>query len=94
LNIRFTWDEKKRRATLEARRLDFADARKVFAGPTFTWEDKRFDYGEQRFVTLGLLSGNVVVLVHTESEEHIHVISMRKAEKDEQELYFQNAELH
>ena len=42
-------------ATLEVRGLDFAEAAKVFAGPTFTFVDLRFDYPEERFVTIGLL---------------------------------------
>ncbi len=88
--MRFTWHEQKRQATLQRRGLDFADAEMVFAGTTFTFEDDRMDYPEQRWVTLGLLRGTVVVLVHTESEDEIRVISMRKAEKDEQRLYFHN----
>ena len=70
--------------------LDFADAERVFAGPIFTFEDDREDYGEQRWVTLGLLSAQVVVIVHTETEEEIRVISMREADKDEQLLFFTN----
>jgi uncharacterized protein len=70
--------------------LDFAQAEQVFAGPTFTFEDDRKEYGEQRWVTLGLLQATVVVIVHTESDDEIHVISMRKADKDEQNLFFTN----
>jgi uncharacterized DUF497 family protein len=70
--------------------LDFADAELVFAGPTFSFEDDRVDYSEQRWVTLGVLRGKVLVIVHTESEDEIHVISMREADKDEQLLFFRN----
>jgi len=70
--------------------LDFANVEQVFTGPTFTFEDDRKDYGEQRWVTLGLLQATVVVIVHTEREDEIHVISMRKAERDEQHLFFSN----
>ena len=70
--------------------MDFADAEQVFAGPAFTFEDNREDYGEQHWVTLGLLSEQVMVIVHTETEDEIHVISMRKADKDEQLLFFTN----
>ena len=55
-----------------------------------TFEDRRFDYGEQRFITLGLLNGEVVVVVTAETDEEIRVISMRKAEQNEQEIYFRN----
>ncbi|MBI4559035.1 MAG: BrnA antitoxin family protein [Candidatus Hydrogenedentes bacterium] len=66
--MRFTWHEKKRRSNLKDHGLDFADAPWVFEGPTFTYEDDRFDYGEERFVTLGLLAGIPVSIVHTETE--------------------------
>ncbi len=88
--MRFTWDEEKRQATLKARGLNFADAERVFERGTFTWEDTRFAYGERRFVTLGMLGAEVIVLVHTESEDEIQVISMRKAESNEQGIYFRN----
>jgi uncharacterized protein len=55
--MRFTWFEPKRLATLQRRGLDFADAEQVFAGLTFSFEDDREDYGEERWVTLGLLRG-------------------------------------
>ncbi len=88
--MRFTWHEPKRQITRQRRGLDFADAELVFAGPTFSFEDDREDYGEQRWVTLGVLQGKVVVIVHTESEDEIYVISMREADKDEQLLFFRN----
>ena len=88
--MRFTWHEPKRQVTLEKRGLDFADAELVFSGPTFTFEDDRRDYGEQRLVSVGLLRDKVVVIVHTETEDEIRVISMREAEKDEQLLFFSN----
>ena len=44
-----------------------------------TVEDERFSYGEQRFVTFGLLQGRVVAIVHTEREEYTRIISARKA---------------
>jgi uncharacterized DUF497 family protein len=88
--MRFIWDEPKRQANLNKHGVDFADAERVFAGPTFTFEDDREDYGEQRWVTLGLLGVKVVVIVHTETAEEIRVISMREGDKDEQLLFFTN----
>jgi uncharacterized DUF497 family protein len=55
--MRFTWSETKRKSNIEKHGFDLADAPQVFAGPTFTYEDDRLDYSEQRFVTLGLLFG-------------------------------------
>ena len=83
------WDQRKRQANLKKHGFDFVDANEIFDGVTFTYEDDRITYGEQRFVTLGSLRGIVVSIVHTEQDDHIRVISMRKATKREREIYFQ-----
>jgi uncharacterized protein len=88
--MRFSWDERKRRLNLKEHGLDFVDASRVFEGPTFTFEDDRFAYDDQRFVTLGFLAGMVVSLVHTESSSRIHVISFRKATRNEEAILFKN----
>ena len=75
---------------MQKRGLDFAEAERLFDGPTLTFEDERRDYGERRWVTMGLLREKVIVVVHTETEDEIRVISMREAEKDEQLLFFAN----
>ena len=85
----FTWHEEKRLRNLKKHGLDFDEAHKVFFGPIFTFEDNRFEYGEKRFVTIGLLK-NVVVIVHTETDREVRIISMRGATKYEQKLYFKN----
>ena len=58
--MEFTWSETKRALNIKAHGLDFLDAASVFEGVTFTFEDDRFSYGEQRFVTLDLLAGITV----------------------------------
>jgi uncharacterized DUF497 family protein len=88
--MRFSWSETKRQSNLKDHGLDFVDAARVFEGATYTFEDDRFDYGEQRFVTLGLLNGIVVSIVHTESPRNIRVISFRKATRHEQAIFFGN----
>ena len=88
--MRYTWDEVKRKLNLKDHRLDFVDAPRVFSGPTFTYEDDRFRYDEQRFVTLGLLRGVPVSIVHTETKDRIHIISFRKATGRETAILFEN----
>jgi uncharacterized DUF497 family protein len=61
---------------------------KVFAGETITRLDDRFEYGEGRFLTLGLLKGEVVAIIHTETDEVVRLISVRKASKNEESIYF------
>lgn len=88
--MEFTWHEPKRVANLKKHGVDFVFAERVFEGPTFTFEDTREDYRERRWVTPGLSGLKVMVLVHTETEDEIHVISMREADNDEQLLFFAN----
>lgn len=59
-SVKFIWHEDKRKSNIRKHGLDFSLARKVFEGTTFTFEDCRFDYGEQRYVTIGLLDDAVV----------------------------------
>ena len=84
----FVWDEARRRLNLRKHGIDFADANRIFRGVTFTAEDTREDYGEQRFLTLGLLEDQVVSVTHTEQGEEIRIISIRKATKHEARFYF------
>jgi len=88
--MRFAWDEAKRQANLRKHGLDFADAETVFAGITCTFEDRRFDYNEHRFITVGMLRDTVVVIAHAETPSTIRVISMRKATRNEQIHYFES----
>ena len=86
--MEFEWNESKRTSTLRKHGIDFSDVPTVFSGSIVTVEDDLFDYGEERFVTFGLLQGHVVAVVHTESENYIRIISARKATKYEQRNYF------
>ena len=86
--MEFTWSERKRSLNLKEHGIDFIDARRVFEGLTYTFEDDRFSYGEQRFVTLGLLAGIPVSIAHTENDHEIRVISFRKATSREAKIYF------
>jgi uncharacterized DUF497 family protein len=86
--VNFEWDERKRRSNLSKHGIDFHDCKAVFGGPIVTMHDDRIDYGEQRFITFGLLEDRVVVVAHTEAADRVRVISMRKATKREQALYF------
>jgi uncharacterized DUF497 family protein len=82
--MRLTFDPRKCAKTKAGRGLDFVDAASVFAGPTFTLLDDRFDYGEPRYQTYGLLDERLVV-VWTPRDDARHVISMRKCNDREKE---------
>ncbi len=90
--MKVEWDERKRRANLRKHGIDFVGCEHIFAGATMTMPDDRGDYGEERLVTFGLLEGRVVIVVHSEGLETIRIISIRKATKREQALFFKGVQ--
>ena len=89
--MRFSFDAAKRARSLTKHGFDLADAQGVIeSGHTVTFEDRRFAYGEARFVTLGPLGDMLVAIVTAETDDHIRIISMRKADRHEQSLYREN----
>lgn len=87
--VKLDYDSAKRDATLEHRGLDFARATEIFAGVTFTQRDDRVDYGEDRFITFGVLDDSMVAIVWTDRGETRRIISMRKANEREKARYQQ-----
>ena len=87
--MQFEWDEAKRLSNIRWHGIDFVDVLPLFDGYTVTVEDARIAYGEQRLVTLGLLQGRVLVVVHTERGDKIRLISARKATQYEEDSYFE-----
>ena len=85
--MEYEWDEAKNRKNVAKHGLSFEDAKAVFSGPCVTFEDDRFDYGEERLITLGLLAGRLVVIAHSPRDEGTRIISMRKGNRREQKIY-------
>ena len=85
--MKYEWDEAKSRKNTAKHGLSFEDAELVFSGPCVTFEDDRFDYGEERLITLGLLSGRLIVVAHSPREGGTRIISMRKGNRREQKIY-------
>ena len=67
--------------------LGFAGAEALFDVFRIDDEDDREDYGETRYVTLGRIGRQVVVCVWTPRCDKARIISLRKADKDEREIY-------
>lgn len=81
--MRFERDEAKTQGNLVKPRLELADAAAVFRNEAANVQDDTYDYGEERFVTFGILNGVIVSTVHTESDNLVKVISFRKATPNE-----------
>jgi uncharacterized protein len=94
MKLEFEWDDAKAQANWNAHGVSFDLAKTVFNDP-FAIErlDDREEYGEQRFVTIGMAEGNILLFVaYADREERIRIISARRATLYEQNDYFeQNA---
>ena len=90
--MQFVWDEEKRLANLSKHGLDFADAEQVFNSPLVIFEDTRAAYGEQRMIAMGMLQALIVVIVHVDASDMIRIISMRKATRNETDIYYRNCQ--
>ncbi|MGD1098032.1 MAG: BrnT family toxin [Bryobacteraceae bacterium] len=88
--MEFEWHNAKAEADWQVHGVSFDLAKTVFKDP-FAIErlDDREDYGERRFVLVGMAEGRVVLFVaYTEREERIRIISARRATQNEQDDYF------
>ncbi len=88
--MRFEWDPAKALANERKHNVSFDEAASVFGGFYLKRFDARRDYGEPRFVALGLDSNGVILsVVYTARDESIRIISAWKASKHERETYTQ-----
>lgn len=90
--MKFDWDETKNRSNRRKHLVSFELAQLVFDDPFHVSRQDRIENGEQRWQTIGLVHGVVLLLVahtHTEAdgEETIRIISARKADKAERRIY-------
>ena len=88
--VRFEWEDRKNKINIDKYGFNFTDAYKVFNLPMVVDLNERTDYGEDRWIGIGLLDGRVVVVIYTESNESItRIISLRKALSYERKYYEQ-----
>lgn len=88
--MQFEWDEVKAEANLIKHRISFVAATAVFDDPNRIDEDStKPEYGEVRTKTIGLIEGElIIVVIHTDREQKRRIISARRATKNERERYY------
>jgi uncharacterized protein len=88
--MEFEWDNGKNQDNLRKHRISFEDVVAVFTSPMLVTVDDRFDYGEDRWIGIGMVTDIPVVVIWAEpSENVIRIISARKANRQERERYEQ-----
>lgn len=83
----FEWNEQKRQEVLEKHGVDILYAALIFEGATLTRIDDREEYGEDRYISLGLVEDVPYVVVHTRRGDNIRLITAWKGGRAEYERY-------
>ncbi len=92
MSLRFEWDPAKAAANIRKHRVSFPEAATCFADPrSITVADPEHSRQEDRYVTIGLsFRGRLLVIVHTDRDETIRIISARRALAKERRHYEEN----
>jgi len=88
-NPEFEWDDEKAIRNLEKHDTGFEEGTTIFNDPLIeTMPDPDHSKEEERYVSIGIsVQGRLLVVVHTEREERIRLISCRKATSAERRAY-------
>ena len=81
------WDEAKRQANIVKHGIDFVDAIEIFASKFIETEDRRRDYGEQRYRAVGQLGDQIIQVAYTWRGERRRIISARRAGRNDRRAY-------
>ena len=95
MNLKFEWDKSKAKNNDAKHGVRFEWAKKVFKDPfAIEFIDDRQNYGEDRFVIIGMIEGHIFYVAYTERNDIIRIISARRATKHEQEAYFKDTKIY
>jgi hypothetical protein len=75
----FEWDGAKNRANIRRHGFDFAEAEQMFRGFLLVRPDTREDYGEERWIGIGMIQGRFAFAAFAEPSPTIRIISLRRA---------------
>ncbi len=88
--MEFEWDDAKEKANIAKHGVSFDLASRIFEGATLTRVDDRFDYGEEREISIGMVAGAaILVVIHTDRQGRTRIISARAATRMERKRYEQ-----
>ena len=89
--MQFEWDDEKEKINIIKHGIDFTTAARVFKDENRLelYDEAHSDF-EDRYITIGLIDevAYLVMVVYTEREEAIRLISARKATQKERRMYY------
>ena len=91
-DLEFVWDPRKSEANFALRGFDFLFATQIFSGVTVERADDRRDYGEPRFVAIGVVDDICLTVVYTDRSKasggiERRIISARLSNRRERMVY-------
>jgi uncharacterized DUF497 family protein len=89
MKLTFEWDEGKAKENLKKHKVSFDEGKTIFSDPfLLTFPDFDSSENEERYVNIGLSAKDrVLVLIHTERQGKIRIISCRTAKVRERRHY-------
>jgi len=86
--LEFEWDDEKAEENLAKHGVSFPQATIAFQDRfAIEFLDESENYGEHRFILIGLTENQLLTVAFTERAERIRIISARRAKRYEQEYY-------
>ncbi len=88
-DIVFEWDDEKAKKVLQNHKIDFKEACTIFFDNFVTHqEDKRFDYEEERYLSIGMSNqARMIIVTWTFRDENIRLITAFKPSKKQLQIY-------
>jgi uncharacterized DUF497 family protein len=88
-DVEFEWDDVKAESNLKKHGVSFEEGATIFNDPKIaTVFDPDHTEDEDRYISIGTsIQGSLLVIIHTEREERIRLISCRKATNAERKAY-------
>jgi len=84
----FEWNEAKNRANVRKHGIHFSEAEEMFRGALLVRPDTREDYGEERWIGIGMIQGRCAFVAFAQpSPDIVRIISLRKADHEERKEY-------
>jgi uncharacterized DUF497 family protein len=89
MSLLFEWDKRKALANRKKHGITFEEASTVFSDPlSLTIPDPVHSSGEDRYISIGTSAeSKLIVIVHTDRQNMIRIISARKATGNEKRQY-------
>ncbi len=88
--MQFEWDEKKNLLNFKKHKISFSDIKELFLGPMLELLDDKHDNIEERWIGIGKIGKEILVVVYTEiAENRVRIISARKASAHEKQKFYE-----